>query len=173
MKEKCGVEIERKYIIALPEPAGLSVLPEYTVSKIEQTYLDAPVGVTHRVRRRDYGSRVEFFETKKLRLDKMSSVEEEREISKEEYLELLKATKDGTHTIRKTRHTFVYQSQCFEIDVYPEWKRTAILETELRDREERVAFPPFIRVVREVTGIKDYSNASMSHAFPDEDEVES
>ena len=62
-----------------------------------------------------------------------------------------------------------YGGQLFEIDVYPAWKNTAIMETELDDREREVEIPTFIEIIREVTGYKAYSNASMSKSFPKED----
>ena len=42
---------------------------------------------------------------------------------------------------------------------------------ELSDRETSVTHPSFIRVVREVTGIREYSNAAMSKHFPKEDHL--
>ena len=55
-----------------------------------------------------------------------------------------------------------------EIDIYPNWKRTCIMETELPSKEHSVTFPPYIRIIKEVTGEKQYSNVSMSHSFPSE-----
>ena len=162
------LEIERKYVIRKPNVAMLSSLEGYTVSDIEQTYLESAAHVTHRVRARSYGDRTVYTETKKVRIDKMSVYEDEREIDKSEYLELLKGRKEGTVTLSKTRHTFLYLGQVFEIDVYPEWVNSAVLETELPSRETVVEFPDFIRVIAEVTGEKKYSNAAMSKEFPKE-----
>ena len=98
----------------------------------------------------------------------MSSIEEEGEISAIEYEGLLSLIKEGTRPILKKRHTFVYKQQVFEIDVYPEWQKSAIMETELPSREADPEIPEFIEILREVTGDKSYSNASMSRAFPAE-----
>ena len=162
------VEIERKYVILLPDVATLAAQPGYTVSEIEQTYLESEPTVTHRVRARRRGDKTVYTETKKVRIDKMSVFEDEREIGEEEYKALLSKKEQGTVTLYKTRHTFLYNGQIFEIDVYPEWTHSAILETELKTRETEVEFPDFITVIKEVTGDKKYSNASMSHSFPDE-----
>lgn len=162
------VEIERKYVIAMPDTAKLSGLPAYTVSEIDQTYLASADHVTHRVRKRVFGEKTVYTETKKIRIDKMSAFEDERELSEDEYTELLKLRKDGTVTLKKVRHTFDYSGQTFEVDIYPEWQKTAILETELESRETEVVFPDFIKVIAEVTGDKRYSNASMSLEFPKE-----
>ena len=162
------LEIERKYVIEKPEISVLGLHDEYTVSDIEQTYLESAQHVTHRVRARRYSDHTVYTETKKVRVDKMSAYEDERQIGVEEYLELIKKRKSGTVTLMKTRHTFSYLGQVFEIDVYPEWTKSAILETELDSREKEVEFPAFINVIAEVTGEKKYSNASMSQKFPDE-----
>ena len=124
--------------------------------------------MTHRLRARRYGERTVYTETKKVRIDKMSVFEDERELSEGEYRELLLKKAKGTATVKKTRHTFEHAGQNFEIDVYPEWVRTAVMETELESRQQTVSMPDFIRIVAEVTGDKKYSNASMSQIFPEE-----
>lgn len=168
--EIVGVEIERKYIIKMPDINLLRGLSSYTESRILQIYLPSEKGETRRIRRREYIDRTVCTETKKVRIDHMSSTETEREISPDEFDILAKNIKEGTNPINKTRFTFKYEGQTFEIDVYPEWKRTAIMETELDSREKQVKIPAFLEIVREVTGEKAYSNASMSRIFPEEDQ---
>ena len=163
-----NIEIENKYIILIPEESVLSTMEQYTKSEIVQIYLESPVGITHRVRSRERSGNVTYTETKKVRIDKMSAYEDEREISEEEFLSLAKKIDKNTAPIHKVRYTFVYLGQLFEIDVYPQWMSTAILETELKTRETQVIFPEFIKILRDVTGDKRYSNAGMSRAFPPE-----
>ena len=165
---KIGVEIERKYIIKMPPLSVIAAQPEYTRSDIIQIYIQSEPGVTHRVRRRRYSDRIEYIENKKIRIDGISSTEMETEISETRFDELTSGILDGTRPVLKTRHTFLFAGYTFEIDVYPEWTSTAIMETELQDREERAEIPPFIEVIKEVTGDKTYSNASMSRHFPSE-----
>ena len=164
-----NLEIERKYVIEKPQIDKMRECGAYTSSEIVQIYLDAEAGVTRRVRSRAYpDGRVQYFETEKRRVDEMSSIEREREITKAEFDNFSLQIAQDTRPITKTRHTFDYLSQTFEIDVYPEWENTAVMETELPTRETEVSFPDFIRVVAEVTGDKRYSNAQMSRSFPDE-----
>ena len=165
-----NVEIERKYIIEKPNLKLLSGMDGYTSSEIEQVYLDSPTGITHRIRRRTYSDREEYTETKKVRIDKSSSYEDERAITAEEYNVLLQKRAEGSIPLKKVRHTFKYSGQIFELDFYPYWTHTCIMETELPTRDTVVDMPPFIRIVREVTGEREYSNASMSRKFPKEDE---
>jgi CYTH domain-containing protein len=98
----------------------------------------------------------------------MSVIEDECEITEQRFLELKEKQSPLSHPVLKRRHTFSYGGGVIEIDVYPNWKKTAILETELTDRSKRIELPDFIRVVKEVTGEKAYSNAAMSMQFPTE-----
>ena len=162
------VEIERKFVIEMPDLAVISALEGYSSSEILQTYLETSKHLTHRVRARAIAGGAVYTETKKIRIDKMSVYEDERVISADEYSALAKTAAPGTVTIRKTRHSFEYLGNVIEIDVYPEWQRSCILEVELSSREQKVELPDFITVVAEVTGDKKYSNASMSREFPKE-----
>ena len=164
-----GIEIERKYIIEKPSWGKIALADGYTESHITQIYLNSDPGITHRIRKRCYSDgRVEYTETRKIRIDKISSIEDEREISKEEFLSLASNLRHGSAPLEKIRRTFSYLGNVIEIDEYPEWQRTCIMETELGERDECVELPDFIRIVKEVTGEKQYSNSSMSNRFPDE-----
>ena len=166
---KSAVEIERKYIIKMPDLSVLSSQNDYTVSEILQIYLPSEQGETRRVRRRASKDRTLYIETKKLRIDGMSSEEIERELTEGEFDLLASSPLAGTSPIIKARHTFIFEGQLFEIDIYPQWKSTAIMETELQARDTKIEMPPFIEIVREVTGVKGYSNAAMSRSFPPEE----
>lgn len=163
-----NVEIERKYIIEMPDLALLRGMRDYTVSEIEQIYLDSPVGITHRIRRRAYSDRVEYTETKKVRIDKSSAYEDEHTITEGEYAELRTRRAPDSVALSKMRYTFGYSGLTFEVDIYPDWTRTCIMETELPSRDTAVDMPPFVSIVEEVTGKREYSNASMSRKFPKE-----
>ena len=164
-----SIETERKYIIKKPELEELRAVSGYTVSHITQTYLDTVRGVTERVRERRYGDNTAYTHTKKVRISSMSAIEDEREIAESEYRGLLLRRKPNTKAIEKTRHTFPYLGILFEIDEYPEWQNSCIMEYELKDEGESAELPPFISVIREVTGDRAYSNAGMAESFPKED----
>ena len=164
---KNQLEIERKYIIRMPDVSLMSKEKDYTADKIIQIYLESDTS-THRIRARYGKLGVVYTENEKVRVDRMSAIEKEREITENEFSELAIKRKDGTNPIEKLRHSFEYCDQIFEIDVYPQWKNTAIMETELENREKTVTMPPFIEIIKEVTGIKEYSNAAMSYRFPEE-----
>ena len=162
------VEIERKYVILKPDFAALEMEYEVKVSKIWQTYLMSDAGVTRRVRKRVYSDKVSYTLTEKRRIDTISSLEDEREISKGEYEALLDEMREGTRTLTKTRRVIRIGEVDFEIDEYPEWVRTCIMETELKSRDEQVVMPDFVKIIAEVSGVKAYTNASMAAHFPEE-----
>ncbi len=169
--EKNGLEIERKYIVLMPSKSAMRGMPDFDESDIEQIYLPSEAGLTRRIRRRAWAENIKYYITEKRRVDNMSSEEREWEIGAEEYAALSKSMLPGTRPVRKRRCTFVYAGQLFEVDIYPDWQVTAIMETELSDRDGTVLMPDFLRIVREVTGLREYSNAAMAARFPDEDRV--
>lgn len=163
-----GIETERKFVIVRPDAQTLCRQEGYTVSRITQTYLQSEPSVTHRVRKREYDDNIAYTETKKIRLSPLSAIEEECEIDEATYKARLTQKKEGTRPVKKTRHTFRYGSHTVEIDVYPEWKKSCILEVELPSEDTPLSLPSFVEVIREVTGDRTYSNASMSKNFPKE-----
>ena len=162
------IEIERKYVILKPDFAALEREYAVGVSEIWQTYLRSEVGVTRRVRKRVYRDKISYTLTEKRRIDTLSSYEAEREIGEEEYLTLLGEKREGTRTLRKTRRVVRIDSVNFEIDEYPEWERSCIMETELKSRDEQVTMPDFVKIIAEVTGNRAYTNAAMAVNFPKE-----
>jgi CYTH domain-containing protein len=166
---KSQIETERKFIIQRPDFDAFSQMQGYTRSAITQIYLESKDGKTRRIRRREYADRVEYTENFKLRIAKASAIEEEREITEEIYLALSDEIERGSAPLEKIRHTVVYDGKIFEIDEYPFWKHSAIMEVELSDVNESLVIPDCIKIIREVTGIKEYSNHSMSKRIPAED----
>ena len=79
-----------------------------------------------------------------------------------EYLTLLMDADTNKKQIRKTRYCLTYESQYFEIDIYPFWNDKAIVEIELSDENTQIAFPPFLKVIKEVTDDKNYSNFALA-----------
>ncbi len=163
-----AIETERKFIIKMPEAEKLLSAPSHTSSDILQIYLSSPEHITHRIRKREYPDKVEYTETKKIRIDRMSAYEDEKTISRADFELLSENLKAGTVPLKKTRHTFRYAELTFEVDIYPEWIKTAIMEVELKDVNTEIRFPEFIEILQEVTGISAYSNASMARNFPKE-----
>ncbi len=162
-----NTEIERKFLIVRPTDEYLSSLPHTCIT---QTYLKNDLaGVTERVRKRGNDGAYVYTHTTKRRIDKMSSFEDEEEISKEEYENLLTRADKDRNVILKTRHLIKKGVFTFEIDVYPFWKKQAVMEVELESESEQFELPESIAVIREVTGEHAYSNARMAKNIPEED----
>ena len=110
------IETERKYIIEKPSLELLASLPSYTVSEITQIYLSLSKEKTDRVRRRVYPTHTVYTRTIKTRIDGISNIEDEIEISEAEFLSLAKNMREDTTPLKKCRHTFTYLSKTFEGD---------------------------------------------------------
>ena len=163
------LETERKYLIRMPCLPALSSLPGCSVSKIEQTYLPDPApGVTERIRLRRFPDRTEYTHTVKTRLSDTTAREDEETVPEERYLALLARRDPTLATVSKTRYAFPLDGQVYEVDVYPFWTGTAILETELTDPAQSAAIPPFLSVIREVTGERAYTNRNLARRVPPE-----
>ncbi len=162
------IETERKLIIKIPPIEKLKSCGGFTESRITQIYLADPAA-THRIRKREYSDgKVEYTENIKHRISSMSSIEDEREISKAEFLSLAEQRDERTQPLFKIRRTVDYRGFVLELDFYEKWLRTCVMEIELPGEEVSLALPDFIEVVRDVTGMREYSNHSMSRAFPEE-----
>lgn len=167
-KQLPPIETERKYIIRIPRTSDMRGCEKYSCSAIEQIYLPSAAGTTHRIRHRLTAGKSIYTETVKTRISAMSCIEEEKVISREEYFGL-KAKRDRNRRIvKKNRHTFLFGTQIFEIDIYPFRKNSCVMETELKTEFDRPALPPFIRVIKEVTGDHRYSNAALASRIPDD-----
>ena len=163
-----SMEIERKYLIRKPNFSLIASLDGYTVSEIEQIYLESIDGVTRRVRMRRYPDRVEYTENSKQRVSAMSVIETENEITAESYSLQKQMIADGYQPLYKRRHTFPFCGHTVEIDEYPQFQRTAVLEVELESEDVTPILPAMIEIIEEVTGDKRYSNHSMAKSFPPE-----
>ena len=155
-------EIERKFLINMPDIAYLESLPNCTKVNILQTYLMSNPDEEVRVRQRGADGSYAFFKTTKRNITAVKRIENEEQISQDEYVRLLMQADLTKHQIRKTRYCLTYENQYFEIDVYPFWESTAIIEIELNDEHAEITFPPFIRIIREVTDDPRYKNSSLA-----------
>lgn len=158
-----GFEIERKFLVAMPDPAFLEGCER---SEITQTYLLGAENTTERVRRRVRGDRCEYTHTVKRKLNNMRRIEDEQVIGAEEYEALLRRADPARRPIRKTRCCFRDAGLLWELDVFPFWDDRAVLEVELTDEGDGFTLPPEIRLIREVTDDPRYSNASLSLQIP-------
>lgn len=159
-----GMEIERKFLIVYPDA---EVLAGCEMSEITQTYLSgSAAGFSERVRKRGANGAFTYTHTRKTHINDMRRIEIEEEISREEYAKLLERADPERRVIHKKRFCLEHGGKIFEIDLYPFWADRAVMEVELGDETESFDFPPEILIIKEVTGDKRYTNASIARNIP-------
>ena len=146
------IEEERKYVVEVTGP-----LPESVDSEITQTYLVADPDCEVRLRRRSWNGEVVNVHKTKKRVSAQDVLETERQVTNALYESLLQQADPYRATIRKTRRSFIWKGQYFELDTYHEPVGDLVmLETKGIGQQECVNFPPFIRVIKDVTGDQKY-----------------
>ena len=156
------LEIERKYLIEYPNIANLEKKPNCQKVEIIQTYLKSENGKEIRLRQRGTNGHFTYTKTVKTRIDAVQRLEVESRLSKDEYLSMLMDYDITKRPIRKTRYCLLYKNQYFELDIYPFWDNEATMEIELSDVNQNIEFPPFIEIIKEISGNKQYSNSKLA-----------
>ena len=160
-------EIERKYLISFPNIKYLESLDSCTKIDISQTYLKSDNGSERRVRARGANGDYIYYLTEKKKVSNLKRIETEERLTEKEYYKLLDRERDEKlHTIHKTRYCLSYNNQYFEIDIYPQWDRQAIMEVELSSEDDKVNVPEFIDVIKDVTEEEEYKNYNMAKEMP-------
>ena len=165
------LEKERKFLIKLPSSwSSIAELFEYLVDvkRITQTYLVAEKGEqAARVRKTVEGptgnTTTVFHYNQKKPVETGVHEEKEHEISEKEYEKALKKANPEKCAVEKTRFVFDYHDQTFELDLFKgHLKGLAIMEIELDDMDDTVELPPFLKVVKEVTKDKKFTNFALA-----------
>ena len=166
MEKTIPLEIERKYLIRMPDEGLLDSLAQGR-AWIEQTYLSAEAGTTERVRvSRSPGGEPVYIHTVKKRRSSLTREELETEISREEYEALLRRADPALQVIRKTRWRIPFEGHTLEVDRFPFWADRALLEVELEDEAAAVTLPDWADLIREVTADGAYTNKALAASVP-------
>lgn len=158
-------EKERKFLL---RGWHRGLLPADAVSvEIVQTYLTfGENGKERRVRMRTLDGSSSYYYTRKLDTAEPGvRDEEEEQISRARYEELLGEQDKTTVPIEKTRHVFTFEGHTFEIDQYKQPVHSLVIgEVEVADMSEPIAFPPGPAYDNreEITGVKKYKNRSIA-----------
>ncbi len=138
-------------------------IPDYTESEITQTYLLSEPGTEMRVRKRGWQGSYVYFQTIKKTVSSDKQIETERRITAQQYVDLLQLADPNRKPISKMRKCFVWKNRYFELDTYIEPKLgMQILELEGVKEGDKVEFPPFIKVIEDITGNEKYYNYQLS-----------
>ena len=129
-------------------------------SQITQTYLVAEPGCEVRLRRREWsrGKVVNVHRSKK-QISETQVIETERQVDNNLYEQMLQQADPYRSTIKKRRQSFIWKGQHFEIDTFLEpVSDLVILQSKGVAEQESVKFPPFVKVLEDVTGNVRYYN---------------
>ena len=150
---------ERKYIVEVN-----GQFPEDSIlSEITQTYLQAEPGTEIRLRKRGWGQKQVYVHTTKKKTSEHEELVTERQINLSLYEMMLSLADPKRHTIRKQRNSFIWKGQYFEVDTYKDaLEGLVILETKGIAEGEPVKFPPFLQVIKEITGNINYYNHNLA-----------
>ena len=160
-----ALEIERKFLIEMPDLNWIVENTECKIAYIVQTYLGKnESGFGNRVRRMKIGNEVKYYHTAKKSVSGITRIEIEKEISKAEYERFLEK-KSKVISLKKTRYIVKGNGIKYEIDIYTFWKTTAIMEVELKNEKQKFDIPDFIKIIGEVTNNMDYTNQSLAKKY--------
>ena len=152
------IEEERKYIVEV-----VGDMPDCIESDITQTYLVAEPESEVRLRRRGWNGKFVNVLTTKKKISDKEQLEIERQVTNKLYQSLLQQADPYRQTIHKMRKSFIWKGQYFELDSFiTPVKDLIILETKGIKRHEEVKFPPFLRVVEDITGNTQYYNYNIA-----------
>ena len=152
------IEEERKYIVEV-----VGEMPDCIESDITQTYLVAEPSSEVRLRRRGWNGKFVNVLTTKKKISDKEQLEIERQVTNKLYQSLLQQADPYRQTIHKMRKSFIWKGQYFELDTFlTPVQNLIILETKGIKRHEEVKFPPFLRVVKDITGNTQYYNYNIA-----------
>jgi CYTH domain-containing protein len=158
-----SIEIERKFLLkSLPDSLPSEII------KIDQFYFKNKDGVWERVRQCDsnvYGKK--WVHTIKNRISERVNEEIEREITKKEFdrfKRLCYSNKLSAKHIKKDRWIFPDGELKWEVDLFKDNYHLVIAEIETPTEDWELNIPDFInkKLLLEVTGMKQFSNRSLS-----------
>ncbi|MBR1933776.1 MAG: AAA family ATPase [Prevotella sp.] len=150
---------ERKYIVEVTGELPADCIE----SEIVQTYLTGDPDSEIRLRRRGWDGKYVYVHTTKKKTSANEELVTERQINNNLYESMLAQADPWRHTISKLRRSFIWKGQYFELDTYQnQLEGLVILETKGITENEPVKMPPFLRVVKDITGLKDYYNYNLA-----------
>ncbi len=154
-------EIERKFLVEIPDAQWLASLPDCRRVEIEQCYLPTVVDERLRIRKWVENGQAIYYKTRRRRVNG-KRIEVEERLTQRGYLEMLEEAGPEARPLRKTRYSINYEGQLLKLDFYPFWQDRAMVKVEQSEGDE-LRLPPELRQIREVTddiAYKDYTLAA-------------
>jgi len=156
-----SIEIERKFLLkSMPDAKPAEKI------KIQQWYLKID-GRWERVRSLDSEFGKRWIHTVKTRVSDMSNIEEERAITKKEFMAFVKRCKspgENARYIAKQRWIYPDGDLKWEVDIFRDRCHLVVAEIEIPSEDYELQIPEFIqkKQLMEVTGLKQFSNKNLS-----------
>lgn len=156
-----ALEIERRWLVEQPdwidEGGGPSKVKWLSIT---QHYLKSGKGI-RRIRATTElspGDSIVYHYTEKQLVSPGVNEEEEREIPFNAFLNFHKQVDPILRAIHKYRYVFTHKGLVFELDKFTKPVQMWVLECELPSLDHPCKLPPSIKVIKEITGIKELSN---------------
>lgn len=154
------LEIERKFLIRNNEETEKNIVSR---TDIRQIYLKrTSPEIQRRVRSMCTDGNTVYYYTEKKFISAAVREENEKTISADEFEALLAEADNELAPVIKTRSILIYLNQRFEIDSYPFEDKLEVMELELSSEAQEIFLPPYVDIVKEITGISEYSNANLA-----------
>ena len=158
-------EVERKFLIAFPDRNWLENLSGCRRVEIEQVYLPTVNNEKLRVRKWVEDGREIYYKTRRRRV-RGQRIEVEERLTQRGYKEMLESAGEKVPLLHKTRYSLNYDGQYFQLDLYPFWQDQAVVKIELSEHDGEVRLPPELKLIREVTGEKEYKDYELAVSHP-------
>ena len=160
-KNKVHLEIERKFLMRRV-PREFLKKRKHEVIKITQYYFNID-GVWQRFRVATTKKSIKYIRTIKKSISPGVYEEDEKSVSKKEFLKIFAIHKKNYKVIHKVRYVVKHQGLKFEIDEYKDLA-LVVLEIELPKLSFCFQYPKGLEeeIVYELTGIKQFSNLSLA-----------
>lgn len=149
------IEAERKFLADV-----VGDMPECRKLEIFQTYLIRQNNENNRIRRIVENGNSLYIKTTKKAISEYERLEKEWQITPEEYDELMVLADPDKQTIHKVRRCFPWDNRMLELDTFitPQLPH-CLLEIEDVAMDDIISFPPFLKIIDEVTKDVSYYNS--------------
>lgn len=151
LKEREAYEVKKKFLIEHPDVEKIESFPDFDKVEIVETYLNSHNEDEVWVRKQTFKDDNTYFESRKQKTNDSDEIVVERRLRETEYYDKLKDADPSRTQIVKNQYRINLENQHFEIDVFPLFKKDAILKVELTDPNEEVFMPKEIKVIKEIT----------------------
>lgn len=158
------IEIERKFLLKhLPDIAPVDKID------IIQYYYKNTDGVWERARQMDYKTKgKKYVHTVKTRISDMSNDEQEKELTKSEFLAFRRKCikyPGSSKMLKKTRYVYADGELKWEVDLFTHAATIVVAEVEIPSEDFDLQIPDFIykKMLLEVTSMKQFGNRSLAN----------